>query len=180
MRKVLPFLVMLSIFAGCAPSPRYRTLRAGKIDVAPSTSPVKKTPDKKTFETQALLEEKQDENLQGFVNLYLGTPYKLGGDDNNGMDCSGFVGRIYKQVYGISLPRKVKDIWKTGMEVSAKNIKQGDLVFFRRKGTNGPTHIGIYIGDNKFAHSTRSLGVTISKLDDPYWSKIFVGARRVQ
>lgn len=174
------FLFAITIFLiGCVSSPRYSVLKTKNTDVVtPSKTPAIT---EKTTSMEKTNELEQDDNLYSFVNLYLGTPYKLSGNDKNGMDCSGFVGKIYQQVYGISLPRKVKNIWKVGQKISAGNLKEGDLLFFRRKKNNSePTHVGIYIGNNKFAHSTKSLGVTISKLDDPYWSKILVGIRRVR
>jgi cell wall-associated NlpC family hydrolase len=108
----------------------------------------------------------------------MGVKYLYGGTSTKGFDCSGFVGYVYKKV-GVKLPRTSKAMYKTGKSVSKKNLKTGDLVFFNTSG-KGVSHNGIYIGNGKFIHSSSSKGVSVSKINDPYyWGKKYVGAKRV-
>jgi len=112
------------------------------------------------------------------ANNVMGTKYLRGGTTTKGFDCSGFVGYVYKKV-GVTLPRTSAGMYATGSSVSKSNLKAGDLVFFNTSG-KGVSHAGIYIGNGKFAHSSSSKGVSISKLNDPYyWGSKYIGAKRV-
>lgn len=111
----------------------------------------------------------------------LGTPYRFGGDNpDKGLDCSGFVKHVYKESAGVSLPRSARDMSREGEKVAREELKPGDLVFFNtRKKPN--SHVGIYKGNNEFVHasSSRDKQVTVSRMDQKYWSSRFDGARRV-
>lgn len=112
------------------------------------------------------------ENIIESAEKYIGTPY--GGE----FDCSGYVYKVFSE-NGIELPRSSSSQYKHGESVEKENLQKGDLVFFNTTGS-GISHVGIYIGDNKFIHSASSIGVSISKLNDPYyWSKRYVGAAKV-
>lgn len=108
----------------------------------------------------------------------MGTKYVYGGTSTKGFDCSGFVGYVYKNV-GVKLPRTTGGMYATGTSVAKKNLKVGDIVFFNTSG-KGVSHAGIYIGNGKFAHSSSSKGVSIAKINDPYyWGSKYIGAKRV-
>ncbi|MEH7275345.1 C40 family peptidase [Neobacillus vireti] len=104
---------------------------------------------------------------------YIGTPYLWGGNTPAGFDCSGFSKYVFEKA-GISLPRTAATQWSGLKAVSTPN--PGDLVFFETYAP-GPTHLGIYIGDNKFIHAGTSTGVTITDMNNPYWKPRYLGAR---
>jgi len=112
---------------------------------------------------------------------YLGVPYKYGGTTKSGIDCSAFTQTVYKDVFKIKLERSARLQYTQG-EVIEKGdeLKYGDLVFFNTRKRVKPGHVGIYIGDNLFAHASSTKGVTISAIDYDYYSRTFMGARRFE
>ncbi|HKR39124.1 MAG TPA: C40 family peptidase [Paraburkholderia sp.] len=116
----------------------------------------------------------------GALNM-IGVRYRWGGNTpDSGLDCSGFVRYVFQDTLGMSLPRRAEEMSRVGEKVSMSNLKPGDLVFFNTMRRTF-SHVGIYIGDNKFVHSP-STGSTIrvDDLDDGYWEKRFTGARRIE
>jgi peptidoglycan hydrolase-like protein with peptidoglycan-binding domain len=105
----------------------------------------------------------------------MGVPYQWGGTTTKGFDCSGFIQYIFAQE-GVQLPRTTAQMWNATTSVSKPAV--GDLVFFETY-TDGPSHLGIYIGNNQFVHSGSSTGVTISNLDYKYWQDRYLGTKRV-
>jgi peptidoglycan DL-endopeptidase LytE len=104
---------------------------------------------------------------------YIGIPYLWGGNTPAGFDCSGFSKYVFEKV-GISLPRTAATQFSGLKTVSRPS--PGDLVFFSTYAP-GPSHLGIYIGDNKFIHAGTSTGVTITDMNNPYWKPRYLGAR---
>jgi len=115
---------------------------------------------------------------------FLGVPYSPGGDTRNGMDCSGFVSRVFTDSAGISLPRSVTGLFGAGIAATSP-IHIGDLLFFDTSGRGSlsvPTHVGIYTGRDRFVHAASEggrTGVIVSSLKNPYYSERFLRARRV-
>lgn len=115
------------------------------------------------------------------VIKYLGTPYKYGGNTKDGIDCSAFTQTIYKDVFNINLERSARMQYTQGSVLSKDDtLKVGDLVFFNTRQRVKPGHVGIYIGDNLFAHASTKKGVTITSLDYDYYSRVYMGARRFE
>ena len=116
-------------------------------------------------------------NAMGF----LGVPYKFGGNTvDTGFDCSGFVRSIYEQSFGLLLPRRAAEQARATTEISREELKPGDLVFFNTM-RSAFSHVGIYIGDNKFIHSPRTgERVRVDDMRQSYWTARFNGARRVE
>lgn len=115
------------------------------------------------------------------VITYLGTPYKYGGNTKNGIDCSAFTQIIYKNVFNINLERSARLQYTQGNVVSKDDtLRVGDLVFFNTRQRVKPGHVGIYIGDNLFAHASTKKGVTITALDYDYYARVYMGARRFE
>ncbi|MFD2212586.1 LysM peptidoglycan-binding domain-containing protein [Metabacillus endolithicus] len=106
---------------------------------------------------------------------YIGVPYVWGGSTPTGFDCSGYLNYVYN-TQGINISRTVATIWEETTTVSSP--QKGDLVFFTTTAP-GPTHAGIYIGDNKFIHAGSSTGVTISDMNNTYWKPRYLGAKKV-
>lgn len=103
---------------------------------------------------------------------YIGTPY--GGE----FDCSGYINKVFGE-NGIEVPRQSSSLFKFGESINKDELQQGDLVFFNTSG-KGISHVGMYIGNNKFIHSQNKKGVSTTSLNDPYyWGSRFVGAARV-
>lgn len=113
------------------------------------------------------------------LNL-LGVKYTFGGEDpSSGFDCSGLVGYVAEQSLGLKLPRSSAELAKLGSQISRNELKQGDLVFFNTRGARF-SHVGIYIGDNKFVHAPRTGAVVrIEDMTVSYWRQRFTGARRL-
>jgi cell wall-associated NlpC family hydrolase len=108
----------------------------------------------------------------------LGVPYLYGGRSKEGMDCSGFTSLVYENAAHRLLPRTVEGQYRTGRDVENDSLQFGDLVFFDTTGES-PSHVGIYIEDDLFAHASVGSGVTISSLESTYYRKRYVGARRI-
>jgi cell wall-associated NlpC family hydrolase len=106
-----------------------------------------------------------------------GTRHRLGGTGSRGIDCSGFVQAVYKDVFNIDLPRTTKAQVKQGRLISFKELRAGDLVFFQPP--TYPRHVGIYLGGSEFVHASKNKGVTLSKIDKTYWGKYYWTARRL-
>ncbi|MEW5798962.1 MAG: NlpC/P60 family protein [Bacteroidota bacterium] len=118
------------------------------------------------------------QKMMDAILAWMGTPYDYGGESKSGTDCSGFTMQIFKESAGIDLPRTTEDQVKLGFAVAKEDLKFGDLIFFNTTGEN-PSHVGIYIGDDMFAHASVSFGVTLSSMYSSYYKKRYTEARRV-
>lgn len=111
--------------------------------------------------------------LTEYCKQWIGTPHVMGGMTKSGVDCSGLVINVYKDVYGIQLPRRAEDIEKAMDPINDKSkLREGDLIFFNSR-SGKVNHVGIYIKDNTFVHTSSSKGVMISSLDEKYWERIY-------
>lgn len=112
---------------------------------------------------------------------WLGTPYKYGGEDRDGVDCSGLVLRVYKDALGIPLPRNSREQKDYCGSIERDKLMPGDLVFFSGdRDRKKVSHVGIYVGDNNMIHASSSQGVIISDITTPYYERTFVGAGFVE
>ena len=120
--------------------------------------------------------------LARVVDGYLGIPYKWGGTTRAGMDCSAFTRAIFRETYGVELPRTSKQMYGVGWAIpQGQDLKPGDLVFFKNTYSGpGVSHVGIYLCEGRFAHASSSKGGTITPLNNPYFQPRYVGARRVE
>lgn len=136
------------------------------------------------------------QRLRDAIRYYLGTEYRYGGTSKDGLDCSGFVMMTYQRA-GIKIPRTSELQYQQGKTVSPESLRYGDLVFFNNycyskysyatasilsgvfPKIEQPCHVGIYIGDGRFIHSTASQrGVTVSNINSDCWKRSLIGVRR--
>jgi len=115
-------------------------------------------------------------SLFSFIEEWWGTRYRYGGTTKKGVDCSALTGFLYKDVYGRDLPRTAKMQYQFCQKLSIEESVEGDLLFFNTRG--GVSHVGVYLGDGYFVHSSTNQGVVISHIDDPYYQRRFIGAGR--
>jgi len=108
-----------------------------------------------------------------------GVKYRMGGMSKKGIDCSGFVYRTFKDKMRVSLPRTTMLQSQVGYEIDRKELRPGDLVFFKTGLIFKDNHVGVYMGKNRFLHASTSRGVMISKLNNPYWKDAYWHSRRV-
>ncbi|MDH6358062.1 NlpC/P60 family protein [Parabacteroides sp. PF5-9] len=114
---------------------------------------------------------------------WLGTPHRMGGNTRKGVDCSGFVVIMYQQIYHKKLSRSSADILKKDCKrVSRSRLQEGDLVFFRTGGGSKkvPNHVGIYLKNGRFIHTSTSKGVMVSSLSEPYFTRAWITGGRVK
>lgn len=160
-------LILLTLFAmlsGCGTTPTQS----------------KKIPDRAQLSTPANDAHYYDE-IQAMLLLYQqheawhGTPYRIGGVNRSGIDCSGFVQVTFRDLFGMDLPRTTTQQLRVGQPIHRAQLQSGDLVFFR----NG-RHVGIYLEDHKFLHASTTRGVMISSLKNTYWSRNYWQAVKVR
>ena len=116
--------------------------------------------------------------ISGTALALRGTPYRDGGADRTGFDCSGFVWYVFAQ-HGVALPRTVSAQAGTGSKIDPADLRPGDLLFFATT-SSGASHVGIAVGGDSFVHAPSSNGVVrVERLSAGYWAARFLGARRV-
>ena len=119
----------------------------------------------------------QNKPLYELIDNWWGTPYRLGGTTQKGIDCSAFVQTLMVGVFAMQLPRTAREQKEMATWIPMDNLKEGDLVFFNTRGS--VSHVGVYLHNNKFVHASTSGGVMISDLNETYWSRKLLGAGRV-
>lgn len=123
---------------------------------------------------KALGIEAKESSIVETAKKYEGTPYKWGGESPDGFDCSGYLNYIFDEAENIDLERTVDGIYVEGTQVDSPAV--GDIVFFNLEG-DGPSHAGVYIGDDKFMHASSSNGVTTTEMGSSYWADKYIGAK---
>lgn len=182
-RKLFYVMMLLALVcAGCGKN-QSKGVYKRFDDTAAGSQKTGDTQEEPKEEVAVIKEKPKGPTADDIINrgkMYIGTPYYYGGiSPKTGFDCSGFVNYVYKRVYGESpLPRSSKDIVKLGKYVSKSKLQKGDLVFFNTLG-RPYSHIGIYVGDDKFIHSSTSKGIIISPMNSKYYKPKYETARRI-
>jgi len=120
----------------------------------------------------------KNQRLFEYITKWWATPYRIGGNDFNGVDCSGFVRNITLETFQKQLPRTSREQASFCSPISKDEIQEGDLVFFHTR-LGGVSHVGMYLANNKFVHASTSVGVTISDLNETYWKNRLVKIGRI-
>lgn len=177
MKKIILFtLLVSSILTGKAQNNKTTTS---------NTAPKQETSDPDNLASQffsqvmgVAISATSNTKMYQFIYDWLGTPYRFGGNTKKGVDCSGFTKAMYDKVFNINILRNSRDIFSMTNPLSKDELMVGDLVFFKIK-SRTITHIGVYLGDNRFAHASSSRGVVISDLDEPYYTRYFYKGGRI-
>lgn len=120
----------------------------------------------------------KDEIMFKFIE-YMNTPYLWGGTSKRGIDCSAFIQTMFYQALGVTLPRTSLEQSGVGEEIEKSELKFGDLIFFDTMRKGRVTHVGMYLGNGLFAHSGSKTGVAVANLDDEFYTRTYLKARRV-
>jgi cell wall-associated NlpC family hydrolase len=154
----------------------------GSVNTSSATSPVNVAgnPASGTKSFLSGMASKAGDVVVGALNM-IGVRYRWGGNTpDSGLDCSGFVRYVFQDTLGMTLPRRAEEMSRVGEKVRVSELKPGDLVFFNTM-RRSFSHVGIYIGDNKFVHSpSTGSTVRVDDMDNSYWEKRYTGARRVE
>ena len=175
MARLIVIVVFAGSFAACASSGAVYTPRpfptpggGGSTVIAAPAAP-SPPPDGASADGYA---------LSGTALSLRGAPYRDGGIDPSGFDCSGFVRYVYEQ-HGVPMPRQVRDQFRIGKTIDRDRLEPGDLVFFSTVAP-GASHVGIVIGGDQFIHAPSERGVVrVESLSQQYWASRFIGAKRV-
>jgi len=167
--SVVALLAMAALSGACASrgnlKPQPFPLPAGSPAPAPTVVPPPPTEPRQTLIATAL--------------SFRGTPYRNGGSDPNGFDCSGFTQWVFAR-HGVALPREVEEQFKAGRKIKQDDLKPGDLVFFHTV-SRGASHVGIFVAGDQFVHAPSSKGVVrVESINSSYWSQRFLGGRRLE
>ncbi|MCP4580046.1 MAG: hypothetical protein GY839_00400 [candidate division Zixibacteria bacterium] len=154
MKRILAWLVIVIILASCGSAPKHK---------AP----------------QDRFSHKQRLTIATTARSYLGLPYRYGGRNKNGFDCSGLVNRVYTEALGMKLPRTTGKLFELSYQINSRQAGTGDLAFFRIKGAR-IDHVGIMINRYEFIHASTSRGVIVSNFKSDYYRKHFAGIRRLR
>lgn len=166
--QIILLVTSLTFFFGCAPSIRYTRGEDGQVHYM-----VPKNWDYRKYY------KVPSDRLVKVVDRYIGVPYRFAGMSRKGVDCSGFVCLVYKELNHVQLAHSSKKMSRYGREVSLGQALAGDLVFFTGGVFGSINHVGIYIDEKRFAHASTSKGVIYSSLDEPYYKERFAEVRRV-
>lgn len=123
------------------------------------------------------VEKVENITLYNAIETWWATKYRYGGTTKSGIDCSAFCNKIFEAVYTTTLPRTAREQYALCSKIAKVDLQEGDLVFFNTRG--GVSHVGIYLGNDCFVHSSVHSGVTINKLTDDYYGKKFISGGRL-
>lgn len=186
-------VVALMALAACTPYPIYNSSgtserRAQTDEDEEAENPADHEP---AVESREVSDDRPDASVasgptsidprlfQRVVDTYVGTPYKRGGDNLRGIDCSNLVSSIYRDYDGTQLPESTRGLLRLSGVIEYDDLQIGDLVFFKFAETRSPSHVGVYLGDKRFVHASETNGVIISSIEENTYRSAYYGARRV-
>lgn len=187
--------IMLLVVVGCTPYPVYNTSTTRQTDRAE----VEDDEDEEVnpADHEAAVESREVEPVgddvvvvaksttidprlfKRVIDTYIGTPYKRGGDNLRGIDCSNLVASIYRDYDGTKLPESTRGLLRLSDVIELDQLQIGDLVFFKFAETRSPSHVGVYLGESRFVHASETNGVVVSSIEEGAYRSAYYGARRV-
>ncbi len=171
--KIIPLLCILLIGYSCRhKKDSVKTVTKAKVEVKTGSAAFKE-------KMGVTNKEIKDNKLYSFISDWYGTPYKYGGCEKSGVDCSCFTINLFDKVYGKKMPRTAGEIYKECDKLSLDSAKEGDLIFFKIN-SNSITHVGVYLRDKKFVHASTTRGVLVNSLTETYYSKYFYSAGKLK
>lgn len=198
MKNLFILLICLGFITSCGSSKKVsKSAYKGKYERSVSKGAYKnKRPEiakntevkaKKSGSVSAKEESTASGDLAGqiveYARSYMGTKYQYGGMSEKGIDCSGLIYLSFLNAGDIFLPRSSREIAKQGEKINLKQARKGDLVFFKTSSRNVINHLGLVVKNNngnvEFIHSSTKKGVMISHIQEAYWQKAFIEARRI-
>jgi hypothetical protein len=176
-KLTLPAIVAISVFwTGCSVYSHVKKIDTQEIVLEEEI----KDPVFQPANLPAKDKDYQDSKLLAHINDWIGTPQRDGQNTKAGTDCSGFVQAVYQEAHDIELSRSSREMYRNDVErIKKSQLQEGDLVFFNTYGS-GISHVGIYVGDGQFAHTSTKKGVTIDAMDSPYYTKHYYASGRVR
>jgi cell wall-associated NlpC family hydrolase len=162
----------ITLCIGCAPSIRY----SSKVNQAGAVKAHVYVPRNWDYRKSYAIPPSR---LSSIIDSYIGVPYRYGGTSRKGIDCSGLVFLVFKELAHAKMPRSSRQLARLGRPVNRGGAKPGDLVFFRGGMFNGINHVGIMVGQDRFAHASTKKGVMYSRLDEEYFTNHFAFIKRV-
>jgi cell wall-associated NlpC family hydrolase len=189
--KTLPLFILAALIVFSTACKTGRKTSSAKNKTSDKTEKaIKSTPelspkDKAIKEKYALalgVNEKDISNLKlyYFIDEWMGVPYKYGGNDKNGIDCSGFTGLLYREVYNKNISGPTSTLIDLTNIISENELKEGDMVFFHIEKKGKVSHVGVYLQNNKFVHATTKKGVMINDLNENYYKQHYFKSGRVK
>lgn len=170
MKNIIFLLSFLGMFISCGVVPRGTAPAPERTVESPRTQP---TP---SLSTPTRITD-VERGLQSAYEEWKGTPYILGGSGIGGVDCSSFMQIVFRDQFGVTLPRNTREQLRAGSSVRRNAIRSGDLIFFQT--SRNVLHVGVAMRDGDFIHASTSAGVMISNLDENYWNSRYLGTRRI-
>ncbi len=189
MRLILTYAFVMMIFTISAQNPvvvsksekeKISKTTGKKTKTKPKPATVFAKPCLQTFYASQCLSPDSAQSPYLYYQVYdwVGTRYKYSGNSKKGIDCSGFVSEVYKNTYCIDINGSSGSIFTQVKPVDKTELKEGDILFFKIR-KNQISHVGVYLGNNKFAHASVHSGVTVSDLDERYYKKYFYKGGRL-
>lgn len=181
MKKFVLIILVLFSFGSCKSSKKVKNNKVSTSKVITKTTKTNNSIKHENSNNKVAVSKA--DGIVKFAKQFKGVKYKWGGTTKAGMDCSGLVFESFRS-HDIYLPRISRDMAKKGKKLNLKDVKKGDLLFFKTKNRrNAINHVGLIVeiknNDIKFIHATTSKGVIVSGLNENYWLKAFVEARRI-
>lgn len=184
MRFFIPISLFLFsfVFVSCSSKKELATYKNKEKDKKSSASKaVSKNETASLYSPEILIKETgtRNEKLKKFISSWYAAPYAFGGSDKTGIDCSHFAAKLYMDVYGIRISGPVNAIEPQTQNIKVSEAREGDFVFFKIN-SDKVSHIGVYIGNNKFIHASTKRGVIINDLNEAYYKKFLYKTGRLK